>query len=55
MHKSLKVNMVIKQNPKGTVCINACLCLERRKVSLDLHEANHQALGLILLLDVVTA
>jgi hypothetical protein len=30
--------MVIRQNPDGVVCNGACLCLERKKVSLELHE-----------------
>jgi hypothetical protein len=38
MHKSLKVNMVIKQNPNGVVCTGACLCLSQKKVTLELHE-----------------
>jgi hypothetical protein len=34
----IKVNMVIKQNPERAVCIGACLCLEWKKVSHELHE-----------------
>jgi hypothetical protein len=34
----IKVNTVIKQNPNGTECTGAYLCLEWKKVICELHE-----------------
>jgi hypothetical protein len=34
----INVNIVIKQNPDGTICTGACLCLERKKISLEFHK-----------------
>jgi hypothetical protein len=41
----IKVNMIIKQNPVGAVCTDACLCLREEEVSLELHELLTPKLG----------
>jgi hypothetical protein len=37
--------MIIKQNPIGTVCTEACLCIREEEVSLELHELLTPKLG----------